>query len=160
MRMAFVPVLLTVSIFSPNALSAPDCRSLDAARWLLGTWIAIDGDKTFTETWTKLSEVTFEGKGVTTKGPAQAIIDGESLRLLQMEQGVFYVSKVAHNRLPIAFELTQCSPQRLVFENAAHDFPRWLEYVSEADSAMTVHVTDGGNKGFTLSFKRQPETLP
>ena len=157
MRAACVTSVIVAMFFSSTSLSAENCRSLDAANWLLGPWIATDGDRTVTETWQKLSETTFEGTGVTTRGASRTIVDGESLRLLQMEQGVFYVSKVAHNRLPIAFELTQCSSQRLLFENPAHDFPRRLEYIRDADGGMTVHVTDSGSKGFTLNFKRQSE---
>jgi hypothetical protein len=150
-------IAIAAALFSPVCPAADNCASLGVADWLLGHWVAVDGDKTFTEIWTKLSDTTFEGKGVTTKGASSAIIDGESLRLLQMEKGVFYVSKVTHNRLPIAFELTECSPQRLVFENPAHDFPRRLEYAAEAAGRLTVRVTDGKDKGFTLRFRRQSE---
>ena len=59
------------------------------------------------------------------------------------------------NRLPIAFELTVCEPQRLVFENPSHDFPKRLEYVATSADAMKVAVTDGKEKGFTLSFTRK-----
>ena len=133
--------------------SASPCDSLQVARWLLGEWEGRDGDKTFTEAWTQLSDSTFDGKGVTMKNAKQ--VDGESLRLAQMGTGVFYISKVAHNRLPIAFELTVCEPQRLVFENATHDFPKRLEYVATSADTMKVAVTDGKETGFTLSFIRK-----
>ena len=140
------------------ALAAPAtraaCDSLEHAQWLLGEWVSRDGDKTFTERWKKLSATTFEGEGVTTKGSDPTPVDGETLRLVQMGNGVFYVSKVAHNRLPIAFELTHCEPQRLVFENTAHDFPKRLEYFATGADTLKVSVTDGGQKGFTLKFER------
>jgi hypothetical protein len=129
---------------------------LQAAQWLLGEWISRDGDKIFTESWTRLSDVTFEGEGVTTKDTSSTPIDGESLRLTQMGSGVFYISKVTHNRLPIAFELTTCESQRLVFENLAHDFPKRLEYLATGADTLKVSVTDGENKGFTLDFRRKP----
>lgn len=157
LRRSLTATVIATWLCASPAVAADNCASLGVADWLLGHWIAVEGDKTFTEVWTKLSDTTFEGKGVTTKGASSAIVDGESLRLLQMEKGVFYVSKVMHNRLPIAFELTECSPQRLVFENPAHDFPRRLEYAAEAADQMTVRVTDGKDKGFTLRFKRQSE---
>jgi hypothetical protein len=143
----------TFCVLLSNTAGAVACDSLQAARWLLGEWESRDGDKTFTETWRQLSEATFEGQGVTMKGGKQ--VDGESLRLAQMEKGVFYVSKVAHNRLPVAFELIVCEPQRLVFENAAHDFPKRLEYVATSAETMKVVVTDGKEKGFTLRFTRK-----
>jgi hypothetical protein len=157
MRKQLAVLAIVAALGSPICPASDSCASLDVADWLVGTWVAVDGDKTFTETWTKSSDTTFEGKGVTTKGASSAIVDGESLRLLQMGTGVFYVSKVTHNRLPIAFELTECSPQRLVFENPTHDFPRRLEYVAEAAGRMTVRVTDDKDKGFTLRFRRRAE---
>ncbi|HEY6643018.1 DUF6265 family protein [Povalibacter sp.] len=157
MRSSFFAAVIASTLFAPVVWSADHCRSLAVADWLLGTWVAIAGDKTVTETWSRLSDATFEGKGVTTKGASRAIVDDEALRLLQMANGVFYVSKVAHNRLPVAFELADCSPSQLVFENPQHDFPRRLEYVANSAGQMTVRVSDGKDKGFTLTFKRQPE---
>lgn len=138
-----------------SAAGAAPCTSLSSAHWMLGEWIAEDGDKVFVETWKQLSSETFEGSGVTTSKASAKPIDGESLRLVQMADRVFYVSKVAHNRLPIAFELTECSAQRLVFENAGHDFPKQLEYETRGADDMTVRVSDGKDKGFTLAFRRR-----
>lgn len=154
MRPALRPLAaFTFCVLLSGTASAGSCDSLEVAEWLLGAWESRDGEKAFAESWIRLSDTTFEGKGVTTKGAKQ--IDGESLRLVQMDEGVFYISKVAHNRLPIAFELTVCEPQRLVFENAAHDFPKRLEYVVTGTDTMKVAVTDGKEKGFTLSFRRK-----
>jgi hypothetical protein len=68
---------------------------------------------------------------------------------------VFYIAKVAHNPLPIAFKLSECGEGLAVFTNPAHDFPRRLEYRLAGD-ALSVQVSDGteGGKGFTLNFKR------
>ena len=141
-----------ITLTGPAAQSA--CDSLNSAQWLLGEWVSRDGDKTFTERWKKLSETTFEGDGVTTKGSDPQPIGGETMRLVQMGKGVFYVSKVAHNPLPVAFELTQCESKKLVFENAAHDFPTRVEYLATGADTLKVSVTDGGQKGFTLNFER------
>jgi hypothetical protein len=79
---------------------------------------------------------------------------GESLRLVAMSGGVYYIAKVSHNAYPVAFALSACSDGRLVFENPTHDFPRRLEYTFTAPDAMTVRVSDGGAKGFVLEFRR------
>jgi len=151
MTFAFVCVALPWQV-----RAADSCNSLEIARWLLGDWVSHDDDRTITESWTKRSDSTFEGQGVTMQGTTR--IQGESLRLVQMEQGVFYIAKVAHNPLPIAFELTQCAAQRLVFENNAHDFPKRLEYAARHADELTVQVSDGRDKGFTLVFRRAPKT--
>lgn len=140
-----------VAAASPDA--AERCDSLSAATGLLGSWEARDEGKTFTENWIRLSDTTFEGKGETRRN--DKVIDGESLRLVQMGESVFYIAKVAHNALPVAFQLTQCSAQRLVFENPGHDFPRKLEYELRATDEMTARVSDGKDKGFTLTYRRR-----
>ena len=76
------------------------------------------------------------------------------LRLVEMAGGVFYISKVTHNELPVAFRLNECADGRFVFDNPAHDFPRRLEYLLAPDGRLTVNVSDGGEKGFSLNFAR------
>jgi hypothetical protein len=78
----------------------------------------------------------------------------EELRLVEMDGGVFYVAKVSHNELPVAFRLVECGADRLVFANPAHDFPRRLEYDRQADGRLSVRVSDGASQGFTLVFVR------
>jgi hypothetical protein len=71
-----------------------------------------------------------------------------------MAGGVFYISKVTHNELPVAFKLNHCADGRFVFDNPAHDFPRRLEYAPGPDGGLTVKVSDGADKGFSLNFSR------
>jgi hypothetical protein len=130
------------------------CDGLDRLRWLLGDWTA-DGDRTsFHESWVEVAPHTFEGTGIERSKANGAIKGGESLRLLEMAGGVYYLSKVAHNELPIAFRLNACSDGRFVFDNPAHDFPKRLEYRREPDGRLTVSVSDGAEKGFALNFAR------
>jgi hypothetical protein len=81
-------------------------------------------------------------------------VNSEELRLVEMAGGVYYLAKVEHATLPVAFALTECSADRLVFENTEYDFPRRLEYRHEADGRMVVAVSDGKDKGSALNFER------
>ena len=124
-------------------------------RWLLGEWLA-DGQKnTWRESWTEIGPKSWEGRGIETPKSDPAKASAEELRLLEMGGGVFYVAKVSHNELPIAFRLVECDEGRLVFTNPAHDFPRRLDYERRPDGRLLVRVSDGGEKGFTLDFARQ-----
>lgn len=147
-------MLAATGLAGPTA-RADSCDSLQAVEWLVGDWVGRDGDKTVVETWKKITADTFEGSGTTTRAGKPA--GSESLRLVRMADGVFYLAKVAHNPLPIAFELTQCSAQALVFENPAHDFPRKLEYRLDEDNNLSVRVSDSKDKGFTLAFRRRTD---
>jgi hypothetical protein len=122
----------------PAWAGTSECSSLSSARWVLGDWVT-GGEKTvFHESWTVVGSQTFEGMG--------------SER--SMADGVFYIAKLTHNELPVAFQLTECSADRLVSENPAHDFPRRLECRQDADGRMLVAVSDGKDRGFTLNFER------
>jgi hypothetical protein len=149
-------LVASVALFIGAAAQAGPCTSLEPARWLLGSWVADGGKRIVTETWTEASPTTFEGQGVTRDRTDGPVVDGEELRLVAMGDGVFYVAKVAHNDYPVAFRLTTCEADRLVFENPAHDFPRRLEYQRVDDGRLEVHVSDGAERGFTLDFRRSP----
>lgn len=137
----------------PAAAGAADCASLDALRWLIGDWHADGGKTSFHESWRELDGHSFAGTGVERSKPDGTVTGAEDLRLLEMGGAVFYVSKVTHNELPVAFRLTACSDRLFVFENPSHDFPRRLEY-RQGDGTLTVRVSDGADKGFTLEFER------
>ena len=146
------------ALLSCASAEASACSSLDAARWLLGSWLADSGKRVVTETWVEASATTFEGAGVTRARADGKVVDGEALRLVAMSDAVFYVAKVAHNDYPVAFRLTTCDAGRLVFENPGHDFPRRLEYRRIDADRMEVLVSDGAERGFRLDFRRSPES--
>lgn len=135
---------------------ASDCSSLASLRWLQGEWLAEGADTTWRETWTEAGPKTWEGRGVETSRADPARQSAEELRLVEMGGGVFYVAKVTHNELPIAFRMVECGEGRAVFVNPTHDFPRRLDYEREADDRLRVRASDGAGKGFTLGFVRQP----
>lgn len=149
----FIPLLAAAAILS-SAPAGADCGSLDELRWLLGEWTADGSKMTFHESWTALGPRNFEGTGIERSKPDGAVKSGEDLRLLEMAGGVYYISMVAHNELPIAFRLTTCAGGVFVFENPAHDFPKRLEYRRDGEDRLAVRVSDGGDKGFTLQFAR------
>jgi hypothetical protein len=147
-------LLLTLAAPVATADPAPACESLGSLRWLLGDWVADGSKTTFHESWTEVAPHTFEGAGIERAKPDGSIKGGEVLRLVEMAGAVFYISKVTHNELPVAFRLNECADGRFVFDNPAHDFPRRLEYVLAPDGRLTVNVSDGSDKGFSLDFAR------
>lgn len=143
--------------------------TLEQFTWLSGEWQASLGKSTVLESWQVRSAETFEGEGKTIAADGK-VKQQESLRLVQMQQQIFYLAKVAHNPLPVAFKLEECAAGRLKFVNMAHDFPKQLEYVfiqpssqppvsgqkdEQSTEQMQVHVSDGAGKGFSLLFSRK-----
>lgn len=156
MRRNSMSLLAAILALSALPAAATECRTLDSLDWLLGEWVADGARSTFRESWTARGPQTWEGTGVETSKVDPAKTSGEALRLLQMADGVFYLSKVTHNELPVAFRLSECADGRFVFVNPAHDFPRRLDYVREGENGLKVRVSDGADKGFTLDFARMP----
>ena len=122
---------------------------------MLGDWVSIGEKSEFHESWTELGTRTYEGIGSELTNSDGDRSGTESLRLVEMQGGVFYIAKVGHNELPVAFRLNECGADRLVFDNPVHDFPRRLEYRHDGDNRMIVVVSDGVDKGFTLEFERR-----
>ena len=136
-----------------RAADVAGCDSLDAARWILGKWVADDGENSVIEEWRSLGSETFEGSGRTVSRKTGAVIASESLRLVAMSSAVYYIAKVSHNAYPVAFSLTTCPAGRLVFENPGHDFPKRIVYSMLPDDSISVDVSDGRDHGFTLRFR-------
>ncbi|NVK21695.1 MAG: polysaccharide deacetylase family protein [Kangiellaceae bacterium] len=142
-------------LFEQSKVFSKNCTMQDAEK-LLGQWQTQPKkpSKAITqEVWHKVSDNTFEGKGLVVK--SQTIQSEESLRLVQMQQEIFYLAKVSHNEMPTAFKLVSCK-DGLLFENQQHDFPKQIHY-KFSDGNMQVEVNDGANKGFELIF--YPKTL-
>lgn len=156
MRKTAMCPLAAILVLSALPAAANECRTLAALDWLLGEWVADGAKSTFRESWTARGPQTWEGRGVETSKADPARTSGEVLRLVEMADGVYYLSKVTHNELPVAFRLIECADGRFVFVNPAHDFPKRLDYVREGEDRLQVRVSDGADKGFTLEFARAP----
>jgi ketosteroid isomerase-like protein len=154
MRKAAMSLLAATLAMSALPAAAGACDTLDSLGWLLGEWVADGAKATFRESWTAVGPRTWEGRGVETSKTVPAKASSEVLRLVEMAGGVFYLSKVTHNELPVAFRLSECADGRFAFVNAAHDFPKRLDYVREGADRLKVRVSDGADKGFTLDFAR------
>jgi hypothetical protein len=96
--------------------------------------------------------MTLEGVGATYA--SEKLNSSESLRIVEMSKAVFYIAKVDHNSLPVAFKLVKCSDTHVIFENLDHDFPKRIEYKAITLDKMTVRVSDAKDKGFTINFVR------
>jgi len=156
MRKTAMSLLAAALALSALPAAAGECRTLGSLEWLLGEWVADGAKSTFRESWTARGPQTWEGRGVEISKVDLAKTSGEVLRLIEMADAVFYLSKVTHNELPVAFRLSECADGRYVFVNATHDFPKRLDYVREGEDRLKVRVSDGADKGFTLDFARAP----
>ena len=146
MRNSAAAILLVLT--SVSCVSVANKGLMD---WLIGDWVSTDGN--ISEHWVAVSPDTLEGKGITT---SKDKISTESLRLVRMQGNSYFIAKVAHNDLPVAFSMTpDSSPDRLVFTNPTHDFPKQIVYERDGPDGLIVSVSDGATKGFEIRFTRR-----
>lgn len=140
----FIFIILLLNTVNVNAQT---CSSLNELDWLLGQWQTQNHLPLTTEHWTKLSDSTFEGAGETVNSQ-------ESLRLVAMSGEIFYLAKVSHNPVPVAFKLIHCINDVFTFKNSQHDFPNTIEYQRISPKAMQVMVSGKSKKSFGIQFFR------
>jgi Domain of unknown function (DUF6265) len=151
-----LPIALFIILaLYPAAIFSNNCTSLEPLHWLLGAWEAEGSKNTVIESWRKISSHTFEGLGETRSKINNKVISKESLRLLEMSGNVFYLAKVGHNKLPVAFKLVECGKGYAFFENNTHDFPKRLEYRKQGENEMVVSVKGSKGKSFKIKFKKK-----
>lgn len=145
-------LIVLILFFIPFLSNAESCHSLNAVDWISGSWEYKNKNQIITESWNKVSPLTLEGVGATYVNEELKSI--ESLRLVEMSDTLFYIAKVNHNLLPVAFKLTRCTDTNAIFENNNHDFPKRIEYKLIEKNKMMVVVGDGKNKEFSINFTR------
>jgi Domain of unknown function (DUF6265) len=145
---------LFVSLLSLVCCSVSAQCELSSLDSLVGQWQAQTKKSVVSESWHKVSEQSFEGLGQS-HDMSGVLKDSEELRLVQMQGNVFYLAKVKHNPLPVAFALISCQNNKFRFENKNHDFPKQLDYQLLSADSLQVDVSDGAGQGFRLNFNRQ-----
>ncbi len=141
--------------FISNALisTAIGGDNLNSVSWLLGEWISTGKTQRTIEVWQKISEKSFEGYGQVQSVAGDSIFSYESLRLLEMSGGIYFLAKVSHNDYPVAFALTSHSDTSAVFENPTHDFPKKISYQLKAAGMLIVTVGDS-SEYFKIQFTK------
>jgi hypothetical protein len=155
------PTIIIVALSAGRAAADEEqaCRSLDAVEWLLGAWTRTGKTSVTRETWRRVSEATYEGESIATSLADGEVLNYETLRLVSMSDGVFYIAKVTENDLPVPFRMTRCADDLAVFENPGHEAPQRLSYKRKHaqgtnHDALDVTVEGGAMKAFTVHFTR------
>lgn len=150
----FLCLVFVVGI-SGNGLAQSSCQ-LDELRWLVGQWQMDSEQGQVFESWQQVSPLSFEGRGWRVQH--HQVTASEALRLVQMQDQVFYLAKVTENPMPVAFLLVACDETMAVFENPQHDFPQRLTYRQRENSQLQVRVEDLDGAGFELLLQHQGPT--
>lgn len=120
-------------------------NGIKKAEWLIGTWENKTQNGSVYETWAKVSEIEFSGKSYMLKEKDTIVF--ETIRLIQMQNSVFYIPNVnnQNDNLPVQFIAKIVSDKDLVFENLNHDFPQIISYAKINDNALVAEIAGTKN---------------
>lgn len=133
-----------------SAQQAPRVATLD---WLAGTWTQSKGDEVVTESWLGPGNGVMVAVNLTTRGPSRKTF--EFLRIAETPEGFSYFASPG-GRDPVEFKLKEQREQRVVFENASHDFPQRVLYWRDGDAlvARIEGTIAGAEKSREWRFSR------
>ena len=134
----------------------PLFSDLKAFHWLVGNWQSADGKSASYETWTRVSDRTFEGESYFIKDGEKTV--SEYLRIELFGSEIFYTSRVSHNKYPVSFKLIKVGGKTFTFENSDHDFPQRIIYRLKEDGSLHARIEGqqtGKERGVDFLFMKE-----
>lgn len=110
--------------------------------WLLGTWETKTPKGSLYETWTKKSNIEFQGESYYLKN--KDTLHFESVRLVEKENKLHYIVSVKgqHHEQPVDFvSKSGSTPTSLVFENKQNDFPQIITYKKVRKDSLFAEIS-------------------
>ena len=129
--MAHVLRLVLLSLVSFGAFA--QVPRVAALAWMSGTWSSESEREKVTETWLGPSHGLMVAANLTTRGADRKSF--EFLRIAETAEGFSYFASPG-GRAPVEFKLRELGERRVVFENAAHDFPQRILYWRDGEALM------------------------
>jgi hypothetical protein len=107
------------------------------------------------EAWKINNDNSLEGNSYKIRNSAKRIDEYLSIKAVNGE--IIYTAKVLdqNNGHPVDFTLNTAVTDKFSFENAAHNFPRKIQYTKLNDSTLFIAVLGENNKGFSYRMIKQ-----
>jgi len=120
--------------------------AVDSLTWMAGTWQGRDTDGS------EMEETWLAPKGGTLIGVHRDVAGGktvsfEFLRIAAEPEGVVYWASPRGRCPATPFKLSESGPQRAVFANPSHDFPKRILYWIDEKGAMHARIEGDGPPG-------------
>lgn len=112
------------------AQTPPRVASID---WLAGTWIQETAQEKVTESWLGPANGIMVAANLSARANGRRSF--EFLRIAETPEGFSYYASPG-GKAPVEFRLKALSERRVVFENAAHDFPQRVLYWREGEQLV------------------------
>jgi Domain of unknown function (DUF6265) len=130
-----------ISLMINCAWTPKPTSKITKAKWLVGTWENKTSRGSIFESWSKTNNMELAGKSYTIK--QNDTIFFENIRLIEDKEGLFYIPvvKKQNDGLPVKFVATNISKEKLVFENAQHDFPQIISYTKINKDSLVAEIS-------------------
>ena len=146
-------LLASLALFSTLAV-AQQPNSIQQLSWMAGTWVQSKEGETVQESWLGPQGNTMVAVNLTQS--ARRGTSFEFLRIVEGPSGLSYMASPG-GKAPTEFKLKEMGEKRVVFENAAHDFPQRILYWREADGSMKARIEgtiQGKERAMEWRFER------
>ena len=127
-------ILMCLATF---ALASPlHAQEIDKLVWMTGVWTQNKDGETVQESWLGPRGKMMAAVNLTSSPKRTSF---EFLRIVETPAGLAYLASPG-GKAPVEFKLKELGDKRVVFENAAHDFPQRVMYWMESDGTMTARI--------------------
>lgn len=125
--------LLASLILAPALALAQSPARVASLDWMTGTWERRSDRDAVTEAWLGPGNGLMVAANLTTFANGRKSF--EFLRIAETPEGYSYYAS-PEGKLPVEFKLKEAGARRVVFENAAHDFPQRVLYWREGEQLV------------------------
>jgi len=121
------PLAFALLLTPALAFGQARVASLD---WLTGTWVQETAQEKVSESWLGPANGLMAAVNLTARTNGRKSF--EFLRIADTPEGFSYYASPG-GKAPVEFKLKDSGDKRVVFENAAHDFPQRILYWREGE---------------------------
>jgi hypothetical protein len=141
-------MLLCAVALPPHAHAQATPAAEALPRWMSGCWSGERGGERFTERWTAVDADTLLAVTYIVARGKMGMF--EFLRIVRRQGRLVFVAQPT-GRPPTEFAATSVSDRRVVFENAANDFPKRVTYLLN-DTSQLVGIIDKGTDAGRIEY--------
>lgn len=121
--------LIFLFLINSSGIMPQEKTDMEKLLWIVDSWVSADGESKQYEEWKIVDDKLITGSSKTIKNGE--VIFSEKLKIINTDEGIFYVADVKHNPEQVRFKLTDVNDSLAVFENPEHDFPKKITYMHE-----------------------------
>ncbi|WP_281234638.1 DUF6265 family protein [Flavobacterium gelatinilyticum] len=148
----------TILLFTFTALTLLSCKketnqetkietavktypNISKADWFIGEWGNKSAEGELTERWRKENDSVYFGESYFVVGEKDTVF-GEHVHLEDAGGKLAFIVTVPgqNDELPVRFEMTSSTENKIVFENPKHDYPSKIVYEKVGNDSMVAEI--------------------